>query len=54
MNGTTWIVDFKTGQKSEKHKEQVQEYILVLKQMGFLNVQGVLVYLESQETLYVQ
>lgn len=53
INDITWVVDFKTGNKSDKHKEQIQEYMAVLDQMGYVNVKGVLIYLESQETIYV-
>ncbi|MFM6948198.1 MAG: UvrD-helicase domain-containing protein [Aquirufa sp.] len=53
IDETTWIVDFKTGNKSDNHKKQIQEYVSVLMQMGYKNVKGVLIYLESQETIYV-
>jgi len=53
INDTTWVVDFKTGNKSDLHKIQILNYISVLEQMGNINVKGVLIYLESQETIYV-
>lgn len=45
-NGLT-VVDFKTGQVSPSHKKQVENYIKVLKDMGFSNVTGEICYTES-------
>ena len=45
----TLVVDFKTGQETPKHKEQVQEYLAVLKEIGFKNLRGELYYTEEGE-----
>jgi CRISPR/Cas system-associated exonuclease Cas4 (RecB family) len=50
---TIWVIDFKTGNKSDKHIKQVKEYVSVLELMGYMEVKGVIIYLENQETLYV-
>jgi CRISPR/Cas system-associated exonuclease Cas4 (RecB family) len=50
---TIWVIDFKTGNKSDKHIKQVKEYVSVLELMGYIEVKGVIIYLENQETLYV-
>jgi ATP-dependent exoDNAse (exonuclease V) beta subunit len=49
----TIIVDFKTGQESPKHIEQVLEYIQMLNQAGFENVQGELYYTESKKAIRI-
>lgn len=41
------VVDYKTGKKTEKNKEQVQEYMELLKALGYQKVTGFLVYLET-------
>ncbi len=43
----TLVVDFKTGQETSKHKEQVQEYMQVLKEVGFNNLVGEIYYTEE-------
>ena len=44
----TWVVDFKTGDKSDKYKAQVNGYMSVLKAMGCDNVKGFLLYISSE------
>jgi ATP-dependent helicase/nuclease subunit A len=53
LNNTTFVVDFKTGKKSDQHILQVDEYVAVLVTMGYEHVKGVIIYLESQEIVYV-
>lgn len=48
---TTLVVDFKTGQETPNHKKQVQEYMTLLKDLGFENVQGELYYTEEQKVV---
>lgn len=43
----TLVVDFKTGQETPKHKEQVQEYLAILKEVGFENLVGEIYYTEE-------
>jgi ATP-dependent exoDNAse (exonuclease V) beta subunit len=49
LNDKTVVIDFKTGEPNEKAKEQyiaqVQEYVHLLQEMGFQNVNGELLYL---------
>ncbi|MBR4505362.1 MAG: UvrD-helicase domain-containing protein [Bacteroidales bacterium] len=42
----TWVVDFKTGEHLDSYSEQVQRYCTALRQMGYPNVSGWLLYLE--------
>lgn len=42
---TAIVVDFKFGNAKEKHKEQVQNYMDNLQQMGYTNVKGYLWYI---------
>lgn len=46
-NGETWVVDFKTGKPSESYHTQLKNYCDALKDMGFPNVQGFLLYLHE-------
>ena len=48
-NDKLLVVDFKTGQKTDKHIEQVLNYIQIMKEMGYSNVSGELYYTESGE-----
>lgn len=45
----TVIVDYKTGEKKQIDKEQVELYASVLAQMGYPNVQAFLVYLNDMK-----
>ena len=45
----TVVVDFKTGSYRKKHEEQVRRYADVLTELGFLDVRGVLFYLDQLE-----
>lgn len=47
----TLVIDFKTGQETPNHKKQVKEYMLLLKDLGFENVQGELYYTEEQKVV---
>lgn len=40
----TIVIDFKTGEKSDKHEKQVQGYMTVLGQIGMTNIKGYLYY----------
>ncbi len=41
------VIDYKTGKEDKSHTEQIQKYTKVLQNMGYQNVKGILVYLES-------
>ena len=43
----TWVVDFKTGEKSESYKDQVNGYKAVLEEMGYANVKAFLLYITN-------
>ena len=47
------IVDFKTGEQTKADHQQVLEYIDILKQMGFTDVQGYLLYTRDREVILV-
>jgi ATP-dependent exoDNAse (exonuclease V) beta subunit len=47
------VVDFKTGEPSSKHHQQVQEYMVLVKEMTQLPVIGYLCYLENQNIIPV-
>ena len=47
----TLVVDFKTGQATDKHKKQVANYVKLLKNMNFKNVRGELFYTEDLEVI---
>jgi ATP-dependent exoDNAse (exonuclease V) beta subunit len=52
-DGNTVVVDFKTGIETESHRKQLTNYMKILSQMGYSNVQGVLLYLADQRLEYV-
>ncbi len=47
------VVDFKTGEKSKADQKQVLEYIDILKQMSFTEVEGYLLYTRDSEVISV-
>jgi RecB family exonuclease len=47
------IVDYKTGSKSNSHKTQVRQYMDIYRDMGYAEVKGVLLYVESEEVVAV-
>ncbi len=49
----TVIIDYKTGEKKEQDRRQVEGYAGLLTQMGYPNVQGYLLYLEELEVVEV-
>jgi hypothetical protein len=52
-NGHPVVIDFKTGIEKENHRKQIMNYKNILTQMGYENVQGVLLYLADQRLEYV-
>lgn len=54
LEGTTaTIVDFKTGEQSEKHQDQIKEYANELNKMGYLKVKSYLVYIKTMEVVEI-
>jgi hypothetical protein len=47
------VIDFKTGNPHPEHKTQVLGYINQIKQMGYPNAVGHLVYLNQQQIIDV-
>lgn len=45
----TIVIDFKFGNKEEKHKKQVREYMALLKEMDMPDVQGFLWYVTTEQ-----
>jgi len=43
------VIDFKTGKKSEKHKEQVRNYVKLINEMEYEPVKGILLYINEPE-----
>lgn len=41
------VIDYKTGQKHDEYQQQINEYIALLKEMGYNQVKGKLVYIDS-------
>ena len=53
MEGKAVVVDFKTGAPKSEDKNQVAEYIEILKQMDFHHVEGYLLYIKSGEVVSI-
>ena len=47
------IIDYKTGVKKEEDRKQVEEYARVLSQMGYIDVEAYLLYLDNLEIVLV-
>jgi len=52
-NGTTYIVDYKTGEKEKKHIKQIAHYKNLLAQMGYTTIQSYLLYTKDAELVGV-
>jgi len=53
MQNRTVILDYKTGIELPKHKEQLEEYSLMLSEMGATNIERYLVYTDSMKVTKV-
>lgn len=49
-----YVLDYKTGQKSSSHRQQLKEYKNLLLQMGYKDVKALLVYLDPLEVIKIQ
>jgi ATP-dependent exoDNAse (exonuclease V) beta subunit len=47
------VVDFKTGERNKRDQQQVLDYMNVLRQMNFSDVEGYVLYLRDMEVLNV-
>jgi hypothetical protein len=45
------VIDFKTGKHENRHADQVRLYMGLLKEMGYANLTGVLLYIGNTEPL---
>lgn len=45
----TFVIDFKTGQKMPKHREQIEKYCKLLSEMNFKNITAFLIYVTEDE-----
>ena len=48
-----WVIDYKTGGENPKYKAQVEEYKDALRQLGFSQVDGMLVYVDEEHVVSV-
>lgn len=46
-NNQTFLVDYKTGEREEKHKEQITNYCNLLSEMGYQNINAQLLYIKD-------
>jgi ATP-dependent exoDNAse (exonuclease V) beta subunit len=52
-DGIVFIIDFKSGKRSDQHKIQLGNYCRILHEMGFNKPNGVLIYLSERDVVYV-
>ena len=52
-NGETIVVDFKFGKQRTEHKEQVSDYVSLLRKMGQTNVSGYLWYVYTNTIIQI-
>ena len=48
-----WVLDYKTGKETSKHKKQMEAYKNAMTELGFKQVQGMLVYLNEERVVTV-
>ena len=53
VGDTLQVIDFKTGKQNPKHLEQIAKYKQTLVSMGHEVIQGVLIYVDTKELVYV-
>lgn len=47
------VVDFKTGERNKRDQQQVLDYVSILRQMNFVDVEGYVLYLRDMEVINV-
>ena len=52
-DGTTYLIDYKTGERETKHEKQITEYRNLLTQLGYENIVSYLLYLKTGELVGV-
>jgi ATP-dependent exoDNAse (exonuclease V) beta subunit len=53
VDGALQVIDFKTGRPKPEHHDQINRYKQTLVSMGHQVTEGVLIYVESKELVYV-
>jgi hypothetical protein len=53
IGGSLQVIDFKTGKQKPEHHDQINRYKQTLVAMGHQVTEGVLIYVESKELVYV-
>ena len=53
IGGSLQVIDFKTGKQKPEHQDQINRYKQTLVAMGHQVTEGVLIYVESNELVYV-
>jgi len=53
VDGALQVIDFKTGKPKPEHHDQINRYKQTLVSMGHQVTEGVLIYVESKELVYV-
>lgn len=48
-NNQATIIDYKTGEKKSSHKKQIEEYAVLLQEMGYEVIDKLLVYINNDE-----
>lgn len=48
-----WVIDYKTGEERNEHKQQLSEYMKAVSELGFRYVEGMLVYIESEKLVKI-
>ena len=46
-----WVLDYKTGTELRKHHEQMAMYKKAMLELGFKNVEGLLVYIDEERVV---
>jgi hypothetical protein len=52
-NKSAWVIDYKTGEERKEHKSQIEDYKSAMYQLGFSEVEGLLIYLDSENVVNV-
>jgi ATP-dependent exoDNAse (exonuclease V) beta subunit len=52
-DGQTYVLDYKTGEQDSKHIKQVKQYMDALKEVGYENCEGYLLYIPSMKLVQV-
>jgi ATP-dependent exoDNAse (exonuclease V) beta subunit len=48
-----WVIDYKTGEERPEHRKQIENYKHAITELGFGQVEGMLVYIESDNLVTV-